>query len=115
MNKKYLYLQIKLKAFHPLYLNNFILTAQKKFSEFSITHNKHVFLPKKVERFTVLRSPHVDKKARDQFERITHKRLLFLTIPLNNKNSFYSVFRLLRLVSSLAVGVELSVKYSLSI
>ncbi|MHB1805227.1 MAG: 30S ribosomal protein S10, partial [Acidithiobacillus ferrooxidans] len=31
-------------------------------------------LPTKIERFTVLRSPHVDKNARDQFEQRTHKR-----------------------------------------
>jgi small subunit ribosomal protein S10 len=33
-------------------------------------------LPNKIERFTVLRSPHVDKKSREQFELKTHKRLL---------------------------------------
>ena len=33
-------------------------------------------LPTKIEKFTVLRSPHVDKKSREQFELRTHKRLL---------------------------------------
>ncbi|MDR3156223.1 MAG: 30S ribosomal protein S10 [Holosporaceae bacterium] len=33
-------------------------------------------LPNKIERFTVLRSPHIDKKSREQFELKTHKRLL---------------------------------------
>ena len=33
-------------------------------------------LPSKRELFTVLRSPHVDKKSREQFELKTHKRLL---------------------------------------
>ena len=33
-------------------------------------------LPVKTERWTVLRSPHVDKKSREQFELRTHKRLL---------------------------------------
>ena len=33
-------------------------------------------LPVKIERWTVLRSPHVDKKSREQFELRTHKRLL---------------------------------------
>lgn len=33
-------------------------------------------LPTRIERYTVLRSPHVDKKARDQFEIRTHKRIL---------------------------------------
>jgi small subunit ribosomal protein S10 len=33
-------------------------------------------LPTRIERFTVNRSPHVDKKSREQFEIRTHKRLL---------------------------------------
>jgi len=36
-------------------------------------------LPTRIERYTVLRSPHVDKKARDQFEMRTHKRLIDIT------------------------------------
>ena len=33
-------------------------------------------LPTKIERYTVLRSPHIDKKSREQFETRTHKRLI---------------------------------------
>jgi len=33
-------------------------------------------LPTRIERYTVLRSPHVDKKSREQFEMRTHKRLI---------------------------------------
>ena len=38
-------------------------------------------LPTKIERWTVNRSPHVDKKSMDQFERRTHKRLLDILDP----------------------------------
>ena len=38
-------------------------------------------LPTRVERYTVLRSPHVDKKSREQFEIRTHKRLIDITEP----------------------------------
>ena len=38
-------------------------------------------LPTHIERFTVNRSPHVDKKSREQFEIRTHKRLIFITEP----------------------------------
>jgi len=38
-------------------------------------------LPTKVERYTVLRSPHVDKKSREQFEIRIHKRLLDIVNP----------------------------------
>lgn len=38
-------------------------------------------LPTKIERFTVNRSPHVDKKSMDQFEIRTHKRMLDIIDP----------------------------------
>ncbi len=38
-------------------------------------------LPTRIERFTVNRSPHVDKKSREQFEIRTHKRLIELLEP----------------------------------
>ena len=38
-------------------------------------------LPTKIERITVLSSPHVDKKAREQFEIRTHKRVVDITEP----------------------------------
>ena len=38
-------------------------------------------LPTRVERYTVLRSPHIDKKSREQFEIRTHKRLIYIEEP----------------------------------
>ena len=38
-------------------------------------------LPTRIEKFTVNRSPHVDKKSREQFEMRTHKRLLDIVDP----------------------------------
>ena len=40
-------------------------------------------LPTRIERFTVNRSPHVDKKSMEQFEIRTHKRLLDIINPSN--------------------------------
>ena len=37
-----------------------------------------VRLPKKIKRWTVLRSPHIDKKSREQFEMITYRRMLII-------------------------------------
>lgn len=38
-------------------------------------------IPTKIERFTVNRSPHIDKKSREQFEIRTHKRLIDIVNP----------------------------------
>jgi len=38
-------------------------------------------LPTRIERYTVLRSPHIDKRSREQFEVRTHKRLIDILEP----------------------------------
>ncbi len=43
--------------------------------------NGPVPLPRRIERFTVNRSPHIDKKSREQFEIRTHKRLIDIVEP----------------------------------
>jgi len=42
-------------------------------------------LPTRINKFTVLRSPHVDKKSREQFEIRTHKRLLDILEPTSRR------------------------------
>ena len=60
-------------------------------------------LPTKIERYTILVSPHVDKDARDQYETRTHKRVLDIIDP-NDK----TVDALMKL--DLAAGVDVQIK-----
>ena len=60
-------------------------------------------LPTKIEKYTLLRSPHVNKKARDQFEIRTHKRIMDIVEP-NDK----TVDALMKL--DLAAGVDVEIK-----
>jgi small subunit ribosomal protein S10 len=60
-------------------------------------------LPTRIERFTVLTSPHVNKDARDQYETRTHKRLMDIIDP-NDK----TVDALMKL--DLAAGVDVQIK-----
>ncbi|MCY3768557.1 MAG: 30S ribosomal protein S10 [Gammaproteobacteria bacterium] len=60
-------------------------------------------LPTKIEKYTVLRSPHVNKKARDQFEIRTHKRVLDIIQPTDK-----TVDALMKL--DLAAGVDVEIK-----
>lgn len=62
-------------------------------------------LPTKMERFTVLTSPHVDKDARDQYELRTHKRLMDIVNPTDK-----TVDALMKL--DLAAGVDVQIKLS---
>ena len=43
-------------------------------------------LPTRIEKFTVNRSPHVDKKSREQFEIRTHKRVLDIVNPTHKQS-----------------------------
>ena len=60
-------------------------------------------LPTRIERFTVNRSPHVDKKSMDQFEIRTHKRVMDIINPTSR-----TVDELKKL--SLPAGVDISIK-----
>jgi small subunit ribosomal protein S10 len=60
-------------------------------------------LPTRIERFTVLRSPHVDKKAQETFEQRTHKRLLDIIEPTAK-----TVDELKKL--NLPAGVDITIK-----
>ena len=60
-------------------------------------------LPNRIEKFTVNRSPHVDKKSREQFEIRTHKRLLDIVDPTPQ-----TVDALMKL--DLAAGVNVEIK-----
>ena len=59
-------------------------------------------LPNRRKRFTVLRSPHVDKKSREQFELTTHKRILDIVSPAEQ-----TMDALMKLNISASVDVEI--------
>ncbi|MBI2569633.1 MAG: 30S ribosomal protein S10 [Candidatus Schekmanbacteria bacterium] len=69
-------IRIKLKAYDHRLLDK---SAREIANEVERTGARVVGpvpLPTKISRYTVLRSPHVDKKSREQFEIRTHKRLV---------------------------------------
>lgn len=60
-------------------------------------------LPNKIERFTVLRSPHIYKKSREQFELQTHKRLVdIMDCPPQTVDALMKL--------ELAAGVDVEIK-----
>ena len=60
-------------------------------------------MPTRIEKFTVLTSPHKDKDARDQYEIRTHTRLLLIVLPTDK-----TVDALMKL--DLAAGVDVQIK-----
>ena len=96
-------IRIRLKAFDHRILDQstqeIVNTARRTGAEV----RGPIPLPTNIEKFTVLRGPHVDKKAREQFEIRTHKRLLDIVEPTPQ-----TVDALMKL--DLAAGVDVEIK-----
>ncbi len=96
-------IRIKLKAFDHRVLDQstreIVNTAKRTGAEV----RGPIPLPTRIERFTVLRSPHIDKKSREQFEIRTHKRVLDIVDPTPQ-----TVDALMKL--DLAAGVDVEIK-----
>ena len=96
-------IRIRLKAYDHRVLDNstrdIVSTAKRTGAQV----RGPIPLPTHIERFTVNRSPHVDKKSREQFEIRTHRRLLDIVDPTPQ-----TVDALMKL--DLAAGVEVEIK-----
>ena len=110
---------IHLKSFDNLYIDtsiNQILQITNYLKTFSDLSNQKfqsqrvISLPTLKKKFTVLRSPHIDKKSREQFERTHYKKSIFLNFQ---KISVFSVFVFLLKNSSFpGVQIEIYLKHS---
>ncbi|MBT3660858.1 MAG: 30S ribosomal protein S10 [Rhodospirillaceae bacterium] len=96
-------IRIRLKAFDHRVLDQsaseIVSTAQRT----GATVRGPIPLPTRIEKYTVLRSPHIDKKSREQFEIRTHKRVLDIVDPTPQ-----TVDALMKL--DLAAGVDVEIK-----
>ncbi len=96
-------IRIRLKAFDHKLLDQSSLEILETAKRTGAKIAGPIPLPTKIERYTVLRSPHVDKKSREQFEIRTHKRMLDILEPTQQ-----TVDALMRL--DLSAGVEVEIK-----
>ena len=96
-------IRIRLKAFDHRVLDQsakeIVATAQRTGARV----RGPIPLPTRIEKFTVLRSPHIDKKSREQFDIRTHKRVLDIIDPTQQ-----TVDALMKL--DLAAGVDVEIK-----
>ena len=96
-------IRIRLKAFYHRILDQstseIVNTARRTGAKI----RGPIPLPTSLNRFTVLRGPHVDKKSREQFEMRTHKRVLDIVEPTPQ-----TVDALMKL--DLASGVDIEIK-----
>ncbi|MGD8726083.1 MAG: 30S ribosomal protein S10 [Gemmatimonadales bacterium] len=69
-------IRIRLKGFDHVVLDQAAADIVRTVEKSGASVSGPIPLPTKTQRWTVLRSPHVDKKSREQFELKTHKRLI---------------------------------------
>ena len=98
-------IRIRLKAFDHKLLDQSTKEIVETARRTGATISGPVPLPTRINRYTVLRSPHVDKKSREQFEIRTHKRLLDILEPTQQ-----TVDQLMKL--DLSAGVDVEIKLS---
>ena len=72
-------IRIRLKAFDHRVLDQTTLEIVNTAKRTGANVKGPIPLPTIIERFTILKSPHVDKKSRDQLEMRTHKRMMDIT------------------------------------
>ncbi|MCH2279951.1 MAG: 30S ribosomal protein S10, partial [Vicinamibacterales bacterium] len=74
-------IRIRLKAFEHRVLDQATSEIASTAKRTGARVRGPIPLPTRIEKFTVLRSPHIDKKSREQFEIRTHMRLLDIIDP----------------------------------
>ena len=96
-------IRIRLKAFDHRVLDQSVREIVGTAKRTGARVRGPIPLPNRIERFTVNRSPHIDKKSREQFEIRTHKRLIDILDPTPK-----TVNALMGL--SLPAGVDIEIK-----
>ncbi|MDH3005155.1 MAG: 30S ribosomal protein S10 [Candidatus Shikimatogenerans sp. JK-2022] len=96
-------IKVKLKSYDYILLDKSIKNIIKSIISTGVTINGPIPLPTKKKKFTVLKSPHVHKKSREQFELSTHIRYL----EIINANTM-TIEALMKL--ELASGVDVQIK-----
>ncbi len=95
-------IRIKLRAYDHRLLDQSALEIVSAAQRTGAGVRGPIPLPMGINKYTVLRGPHIDKKSREQFERRTHRRLIDITDP-----SAATVDALMKLVLPAGVDVEI--------
>ncbi len=95
-------IRIRLKGYDYRVLDQSVWEIVETVSRTGAKVSGPIPLPTKINKFTVLKSPHVDKKSREQFEIRTHKRMIDILEPTPE-----TVDALMKLNLSAGVNVEI--------
>jgi ribosomal protein S10 len=106
-------ISFKFKSFHKNDFKFVLPKILKKMEIMEISNSGIVSLPTKTQKFTVLRSPHVDKKSREQFECKTQSKVLITYFNINNAFEKQQAKLLINFIKNSTAGLNLKITYSL--
>ena len=109
--KKYVLIQFNFKSFHQKLIEKNLIKIIKKAKLMNIYTKGIIRLPLRIKRFTVLRSPHVYKKSREQFELKTHHRMFVALFDFNNINDKKKAKLLINFAKSCSGSLQLKITY----
>jgi small subunit ribosomal protein S10 len=101
--------QLKLKSFDHTLINLLIFLLKDIMVALNYKDFKQIALPSQCKKITVIRSPHIHKKSRDQFQIKTYKR--FLEVSFTNLNTLYAFSEICRKLRVAGVQIDLALLY----
>merc|ERR1712070_1271655 len=97
-------IELKLKAYEPRILDKAVSEIVDTIVKISARYKGPIPMPRKINKFTVNKSPHIDKKSREQFEIRNHSRFLII------EASPQAVDALMKLDISAGVDIQIKMK-----
>jgi small subunit ribosomal protein S10 len=103
-----MYLYLKIYSFHHSFINKFIKNIELLLNKNNLQYNIYN-LPIKNDKYTILRSPHVNKSARDQFQKTTYKKQI--KIKLSKNINLEKIKQLITLVKLISTGIKIKINF----
>ena len=99
-------LQLKLKSFDPYYIRLTTDYITSILTFLNIQKIRQITLPAHIKKFTVIRSPHIDKNSREQFQMKKYKHLL----EISSVDEHQMVFLVALLKDAECIGIEFEIR-----
>jgi len=102
-------IQIKIKSFDTHYIELTMQFIQLVTNFFHIKKVQCISLPNHIKKITVLRSPHIDKKSREQFQMKQCKKILFFQVP--ERAIAFFLLKILKNSEFFGIEMEIHVRF----
>ena len=102
---------LKIKSFHPKLFEKALNKILNKINSMNIFSSKIISLPTKIQRYVVLRSPHIDKKSREHFEFKHYNKILIVKYTPTDSSELLKINFLINYIKNSSAGNQLKIIY----